>query len=99
MVEFSPSFSPVRHIRFGGTSKTGANFFGTGASGIVDTSGNLTLGTGNDDSTGFVVDYNQLTVNAGHTLTLSGRRRYFLIYVKGNCVINGDITMNTGASG
>jgi len=75
-----------------------SNYFGTGADGAVtiSTSTNLTSTT---DGPAIVKNYTSLTINSGQTLTVSNRCKGLIIYVQGNCTINGSLLMTwRGAS-
>lgn len=78
------------------------NFFGTGVDGNFSTGGNTNLNVLNTGSyTGDMVvrQYESLTINSGHTLTTNQPCRGLLIYVQGNCTINGTLSMTArGAS-
>ena len=93
-------YSRIGKINQGLTSRTSCNYFGTGADGDFSTSGTTTVySSGSDDTASYISNFETLTVNSGHTLSLTGRRRAWIIYVRGNCTINGSITMATGSSG
>lgn len=69
-----------------------ANWFGDATDGDLSTSGNVSL-TSTTDSDMIVKNYNNLTINSGHTVTTSNRCKGLLVYVKGNCTISGTLTM------
>lgn len=73
------------------------NYFGNGNDGSLNTTGNNTFTVqnknGNYDGDMVVKQYESLTVNAGHTITPDQPCRGMLIYVKGDCVVNGKISM------
>ena len=73
------------------------NYYGDGSDGSLNTSGNNTLTVqnknGSYDGDMVVKQYKTLTVNAGHTITPDQPCRGMLIYVKGDCVVNGKISM------
>lgn len=73
------------------------NYYGDGSDGSLNTSGNNTFTVqnknGSYDGDMVVKQYSSLTVNAGHTLTPDQPCRGMLIYVKGDCVVNGKISM------
>lgn len=74
-------------------------YSGSAASGSIYSAGNVTLGIGDDDANIFEAHYQDLTLNAGHILTVAGRRRAFVLRVRGNCIINGTLSMTgKGAS-
>lgn len=66
---------------------------GDGADGTLVTSADVTLGSGDDDANVFEAHYSTLAINVGHTLTVAGRRRAFIIRVAGDCTIAGTISM------
>lgn len=81
-----------------GISGAASNYFGTGADGNTTISTNTSL-ISTLDSDMVVKNYGDLTVNASVTLTTSNRCKGLLLYVKGNLVVNGTISMSTrGAS-
>lgn len=69
------------------------NFFGDGSDGALSTSGNVSL-TSTEDGPIVVKNYTDLTVNAGHTLTVANRCKGLLIYATGNVLVNGTISMS-----
>lgn len=76
------------------------NYWGSGADGNLNTAGNTNLCDSTTDGEMCVRNYQNLTINSGHVLTTSVRRRGLLIYVQGDLVINGEISMTArGASG
>ena len=86
----------------GVTSTTSTNYFGDDSDGALSTSGNVTLTVqnknGSYDGDMVVKDYTNLTINAGHTLTVDQPCRGMMIFVSGDCVINGTLSMtNKGA--
>ena len=73
-----------------------ANYFGAGvADTTYSTNTNLTVSNvqGSYDGDMVLAEYNTLTVDAGVTLSTNVPCRGLFIYVKGNCVINGTISM------
>lgn len=76
------------------------NYWGSGADGNLNTAGNVNLCDGSTDGEMCIVQYNNLTINSGHTVTINVRRRGLIVYVKGDAVINGSLSMTArGASG
>jgi len=74
------------------------NYFGSGSDGDVTISADTNL-TSTQDSDMIVKHYNSLTIDSGYTLSVSNRCKGLLIYVKGNLVVNGSISMSKkGAS-
>lgn len=69
------------------------NYFGTGALGDVVISADTNL-TATLDGAPVVRHYNTLTINAGVTLTTNNRCKGLVIYVRGDCTINGTLTMS-----
>jgi len=74
-----------------------ANYFGTGANGAVTYTTNTSLTVpnknGSYDGDMVVMNYTDLTINSGVTLTTDQPCRGILIYVSGNCTINGTLSM------
>lgn len=77
----------------------GANYFGDGSDGALTTSGNVTHTVQNKDGSYngdmVVKQYTTLTISAGHTMTTDQACKGMLIYVTGNCTINGTLTMSS----
>ena len=71
----------------------GSNYFGTGTDGDLSTTGNVNVGDATVDGDVVVMNYASLTINSGHTLTTQVRKKGLVIYVTGNCTINGTLTM------
>jgi hypothetical protein len=82
------------YVRVGGVWKPflDINFWGLGSDGSLNTSGNVSLPSTTDGDV-IVKQYTDLTINAGHTLTVSNRCKGLLVYVNGNCTINGTLSM------
>ena len=86
---------------FGAQGKLSAaavlNYFGTGADGsaVISTNTSLTVlnKSGAYDGDMVVRNYSSLTINSGATLTTDQPCRGMLIYVNGDCVINGSLSM------
>ena len=75
-----------------------SNYFGDGSDGDVTISSNTSL-TNAADGDYVVKEYNTLTINSGITLTTQNRAKGLFIYVKGNAIINGTLSMTArGAS-
>lgn len=71
-------------------------FFGDGSDGVLDTTGNITFPT--TIHSGLVVkQYESLTINNGHTVTVDNPCRGLVIYVQGDAIINGTIDMSKKA--
>lgn len=69
-----------------------SNYFGSGADGDTTISVNTDLSSSTDGDM-IVKNYKDLTVDSGVTLTTSNRCKGLLIYVDGNLVVNGTISM------
>lgn len=68
------------------------NYFGDGSDGNVTISSNTSIAN-TADGDYVVKEYNTLTINSGVTLTTQNRAKGLFIYVKGNAIINGTISM------
>ena len=68
------------------------NFWGNGSDGSLTTTGNISFGSVQDGDV-VVKQFTNLTINAGHTVTTSTRCRGLVIYVNGDCTINGTLSM------
>jgi hypothetical protein len=78
---------------FGVTKRWGtSNYWGDGSDGAMNTTGNVSLASVQDGDV-VVKQYTSLTINAGHTLTTQTRCRGLVIYVNGDCTINGMLSM------
>ena len=92
-------YQKLGKIPQGKSSRQGPSFYGTGQDGDLSTTGNTDApNSSTDDSSSCISQFNSLTVNSGHTLTLTGRRRAWVIYCVGDMNIQGSIVMNKGAS-
>ena len=86
-------------LLFGNTAASGmgGNYFGSSADGAVTyaTNTNLTVPNKNGSYDGdmVVMNYSSLTINSGVTLTTDQPGRGLLIYVNGDCTINGTLSM------
>lgn len=69
-----------------------SNFWGNGSDGSLTTTGNLSFASAQDGDV-VVKQFTNLTINAGHTVTTSNRCRGLVIYVDGDCTINGTLSM------
>jgi len=78
------------------------NYAGDSSDGSLSTTGNVTHTVqntnGSYDGDMVVKQYSSLTINSGHTMTVNQPCRGMFIYVSGNCVINGTLSM-TGKGG
>jgi hypothetical protein len=70
------------------------NYFGDGSDGALTTSGSVTH-TSIEDGDAIQMNYTDLTISAGHTMTVNNRNKGLFIYVSGNCVINGTLSMSS----
>jgi len=74
-----------------------ANYFGDGSDGDITISSNTNLvvpnKVGSYDGDMVVMNYNTLTIDSGYTLTTDQPGRGLFIYVLGDCVINGTLSM------
>lgn len=86
----------------GAAGGSDANYFGDGSDGALTTSGNVTHTVSNTstyDGDMVVKNYTTLTISAGHTMTVNNKCKGLLIFVTGDCTINGTIDMtDKGAS-
>ena len=87
-------------LLFGNTAASGAsspNYFGTSANGSVTYATTTSLvvpnKNGGYDGDMVVMNYSDLTINSGVTLTTDQPCRGMLIYVSGNCTINGTLSI------
>ena len=82
---------------YSGTSHVVGNYLGDSSDGALSTSGNVTHTvqnkSGSYDGDMVVKEYSSLTINSGHTMTTDQPCRGMLIYVAGNCTINGTLSM------
>jgi len=78
-------------------SSGGINYYGDGSDGSVTYSTNTSLvvpnKVGSYDGDMVVKNYTSLTINSGVTLTTDQPNRGLLIYVQGDCNINGTLSM------
>ena len=76
----------------GGSSK---NYFGDGSDGAVTISSNTNWATttGVDDTGVVIKNFTILTIDAGVVVTAANRARAMLVYVTGDCTINGELSM------
>jgi hypothetical protein len=73
------------------------NYFGDGLDGSINTISNTLIQVqnknGSYDGDMAVLNLESLTINSGHTLTTDQPCRGLMIYVNGNCTINGTLSM------
>jgi hypothetical protein len=73
------------------------NYFGDSSDGSLTTSGNVTHTVANKvgsyDGDMVIKQYSALTISAGHTMTVDQSNRGMFIYVAGDCVVNGTLSM------
>lgn len=80
-------------------SQSALTWFGTSEDGDLISTSSITYDSSVDGQI-VVKNYKSFYLNAGHTITVSYRCRGLLIYVAGDCTINGTLTMNSrGAIG
>ena len=68
------------------------NYFGDGSDGDLFTTGNVSFPSTVDGPTVYK-NFNNLTINSGHTVTTSNRCKGLVIYCLGDCTINGTLSM------
>ena len=68
------------------------NYWGNGSDGALNTTGDVSLASTLDGDM-VVKQYTSLKINAGHTLTVANRCKGLVIYVHGDCTINGTLSM------
>jgi hypothetical protein len=69
------------------------NFFGRGSLGNVRYSSNTNLGDSTDNGDYVIMEYNNLIIDSGVTVTTAARKKGLIIYVRENCIINGTLSM------
>tara|TARA_R110002096_G_scaffold216995_3_gene404989 strand:- start:523 stop:2208 length:1686 start_codon:yes stop_codon:yes gene_type:complete len=73
------------------------NYYGDSSDGSLTTSGNVTHTVpnkvGSYDGDMVIKEYSALTISAGDTMTVDQGNRGMFIYVAGDCVINGTLSM------
>lgn len=70
-------------------------FFGDGSDGVLNTTGNLQLTVDVEDVTTVVKQYESITINTGHVLSVDKRCRGLYLYCKGDVIIDGEINMDS----
>ena len=75
----------------------GGNYFGDGSDGANTTSGDETFTVNGTTTDMTLKQYTTLTVSAGHTMGVDRNSRGLFIYVEGDCVINGTLSMSSAA--
>ena len=73
-------------------SQSAMTWFGTGVDGDLYTTSSLTFTTTTNQDV-LIKNYKSLIINANHTLTVSNSCKGLLVYVGGDCIINGTLTM------
>ena len=73
-------------------SQSALTWYGTSADGDLVTTASVSFTTTNDQEV-LVKNYKNFTINTGHTVTTSNRCKGLLIYIGGDCIINGTLTM------
>lgn len=81
-------------IKINASLSGGHNYFGSGTDGAVTYSANTTLGSSTPDTTITVKNYSSLTINSGVTVKPAARNQAVLIYVTGNCDIEGTLSVD-----
>ena len=93
----SGATSSMNHTSGSYTSIQPGNYFGDGSDGAFTSSGNLSVSVSNTNGTydGDMVikQYTSFNLQSGHEFTTSQACRGMLIYVQGDCIINGTIDM------
>jgi hypothetical protein len=96
--ENSMPLGTEKNALLGAAGGSTGNYFGNGSDGALTTSGNVTHNVQNTsgyDGDMVVKQYTTLTISAGHTMTTSQACKGMLIYVTGNCTINGTLSMSS----
>jgi hypothetical protein len=72
------------------------NYFGSGADGAVTIASNTTweTSTGTDDTGCIIKNFSSLTIDSSATVTANHRAQFMLVYVQGDCTINGTLSMS-----
>lgn len=83
----------IRNIRTSNIDDT--VLYGNGANGVFNSTGNVTWGSSGTN----LYKYSKFTLNTGHTLTCSPNNSSIVIYVQGDCIINGTIHLNGKITG
>ena len=79
-------------VRSNGVIGFASNYYGDGTDGDVTISSNTNFSNTTDGDM-VVKHYNTLTINSGVTVTTNTRCKGLVLYVKGNCTINGTLSM------
>lgn len=74
------------------------NYYGDSSLGDVSTGGDVTH-TSTQDGDMVVLNYRNLTINDGHTISVSNRCRGMLMYVNGDLTLNGTGKISMSAKG
>ncbi len=74
-------------------SQSAMTWFGTGVDGDLYTTSSVSFTTTTNQDV-LIKNYKSLIINTGHTMTVSNSCKGLLIYVGGDCIINGTLTMN-----
>ena len=76
-----PYSKPPGKISQGKTGRASVNYYGSGSDGDFSTSGTTTVySSGSDDTASYISNFETLTVNSGHTLSLTGRGGFELVW-------------------
>jgi hypothetical protein len=72
------------------------NYFGDGSDGAVTISTNINweTSTGEHDTGVVIKNFTSLTIDAGTVVTAAHRAKAMLVYVTGDCTINGELSMS-----
>jgi len=73
-------------------AKGTGNYFGNGVDGAGILSGSVNF-TSSTDGPAIIKNYTSLDIQSGATVTVSNRCKGLVIYVKGDCTIDGTLTM------
>ena len=69
-----------------------SNYFGNSRDGSLNTTGNVNFSSSTDGATVYRY-YGNIRINSGHTVTVNNRCRGLVIYCRGDCIINGTLSM------
>ena len=91
-------FGTEKNSLMGAAGAMPKNYFGDESDGTVTTSGNVTYTVANKsgsyDGDMYVANYINLTVSAGHTVTVDQPCRGLLLYCSGDLTVNGTLSMS-----
>ena len=72
-------------------SQSALTWYGTSADGDLSTTASISFANLTNEAV--LKNYKNLTINTGHTITTSNYSGFLVIYVGGDCIINGTLTM------